>query len=830
MKRIFSFLLLLSALPILQGCITDTKKENPEITEAGPNGERKPRTPKVTYTAIDSLVSIQITGSGTGQENAYWIRRDGTLLEQPSHQSGDPVQNLYVLVDSLTEIGVHKYYVQYGTHPDSLSEKSPEFVYDYAGHSRSGRVSVQVTPEQLVSVSVLPPGDELLGAFIVERKIGSAGRVIVLDTIEVGSPNPDGFENFLDTALVPEDVYLYYRVKALDAITEEYLPPSPWDSVLVKNKVWKYLPSVQFAVSETGIQIGIFNPLNYPDNGTAYYFLYRNATAEKDGRSKVDSLPISALFLGAGLNDRPDPGDYYYWVEARDPWGRVSARSTPKFIHFTGRAAGPGIQVTPSGDGLIHVQPYQEQDAAYYIIQRAQDTTKAPTTLDTVAVSFSYPFYGAYIDRPTADGVYFYRIISIRANGEESDPGPWATSGFFHYDPVFAVFSAPIVNRGDRVQCQVDRISDYYYILYRSKYASGPDTAAVDTLWYSDAATLLVDTPPIGTWYYRVQRIPTFTSTGTAIYRTLSTRIDFTGKPVGPPVTGLSVYPSRIDIFFTQDPEGLAYILERSVDGKDWNAADTVSALDVSGGVIRNKPPTDGFWSYRLLTMRKDMSVSGPGTPMRSPTPFTYAQLFDNSLFAYVENKGTRLDFPMYYEYGYVFYLLRSDKGDWKDGQRVDSLKYNDSRIRLSDSPPKGVWFYWIQREPIGNDGNEILSRSNPIRVEFTGSLEISSISKSGLGLQINFPYVSGTDSLEIYRSTGNPEDLAGYSLLGSVASFSINTYYRDATVANKTGIYHYRIATKTAGVRSELGAPKSVYFDATAVSGQVLIKRASAP
>jgi hypothetical protein len=832
MKRILSFLLLLSALPIFNGCITDTKTEKPDTIEVGPNGERKPRTPKVTYITSDSLVLIQITGSGTGQENAYWIRRDGKLLEQPSHQSADTIQNLYVLLDSLTEIGVHKYYVQYGTHPDSLSDKSTEFIYEYSGHSRSGRVSIHVSQEQLVSIAVLRPVDEVLGAFIVERKIGSGGRVIALDTVELGSANPDNFEYFLDTALVPEDVYLYYRVKALDAITEEYLPPSPWDSVLVKNKVWKYVPAVQFEVTETGVHALISNVLNYADNGTAYYFLYRNATAEKAGRSKVDSLPISGFFPEAGLHDEPDSGDHYYWVEARDPWGRVSARSAPKLIHFSGRAMGPAVQVLQSGQGTIHIQPFLDQEAAYYIIQRAQDTAKDPASLDTLTVSSFFPYNTTYIDRPTADGVYFYRAISIRRDGGQTDPGAWGNAGFFHFDPVFSSFTAAIVNRGDRVQCQVERLSDFYYILFRSKTASGPDTAAVDTLWYSDAASMLVDTPPIGAWYYRVQRIPAFPGNGSPIYRSASTRIDFTGKPAGPAVTSLNVYSSRIDITFTLDPDGLAYILERSMDGKDWIAADTASALDVSNGLIRDKPPADGFWNYRLRTVRKDMSVTEPGTPFRSLTLFTFGPQFNNNLNAYVENKGTRLDFPMYGAYNYVYYLMRSDKGDWKDGKRVDSLMYNDPRNMLTDTPPKGVWFYWVQREPIAIGAEDIISRSVPIRVEFTGSLEITSISKNSLGIQITFPYVTGIDTLEIHRSSGNPDDLNGFALLASVSASSFTTTYFDATVAGKTGFYHYRLATKSGGVRSGLGAAKSVYFDVAAGSGlsQGLLKRAATP
>ena len=224
MKRILSFLLFIATLPIFEGCITDTKTVTPDTVEVGPNGERKPRTPKVTYLAFDSLVYIQITGTGPGQEDLYWIRRDGKLLEQPSYRSVDTVQNQYVLLDSLTEIGVHKYYVQFGAHPDSLSDKSAEYVYNYEGRSRSGRVQLSQTGEQLVGITIQRPVDEVVGAFIIERRIGAQGVPEALDTLQI---DPENFDFVLDTALVPDDVYLYYRVQALDAITEDYLLPAP---------------------------------------------------------------------------------------------------------------------------------------------------------------------------------------------------------------------------------------------------------------------------------------------------------------------------------------------------------------------------------------------------------------------------------------------------------------------------------------------------------------------------------------------------------------------------------------------------------------------------
>jgi len=56
---------------------------------------------------------------------------------------------VYILKDSLCGNRVHKYTVQYGLKADALSGKSPEFTYDYTGHSRSGLVRTELTPELL---------------------------------------------------------------------------------------------------------------------------------------------------------------------------------------------------------------------------------------------------------------------------------------------------------------------------------------------------------------------------------------------------------------------------------------------------------------------------------------------------------------------------------------------------------------------------------------------------------------------------------------------------------------------------------------------------------
>ena len=386
------------------------------------------------------------------------------------------------------------------------------------------------------------------------------------------------------------------------------------------------------------------------------------------------------------------------------------------------------------------------------------------------------------------------------------------------------------VNRGDRVQCQVERIPNYFHILFRSESASGEDTGAVDTLWYSGSTSILTDVPPLGNWYYRVRMVPTSLTGGSGMYRSSSTRIEFTGKLAGPAVTAINAYATRIDIAFTTDPEALAYVLERSGDGTDWATADTLGpgrdirhvAGQAPGGRILELPHPDRAQGHALTE---------PGTSLPGLTRFIFGPQYDNSLQVYIENKGTRVYVALSGSFNYVFYLMRSDKGEWKDGQRFDwtasstTTSKASSPIRLLRA--RGT--IGCNREPTVPGLNDYIYRSVPTRVEFTGAPEITSLTKNQSYIQISFPYGSAPDVLEIHRSSGNPDDLAGYVLIHSVNASSFASTYFDTSVAGKTGFYHYRLAIRSGTLRTELGAVKSVYFEAAAGSGlsQGLLKQA---
>ncbi|MEO6097169.1 MAG: hypothetical protein ABIW76_16425 [Fibrobacteria bacterium] len=826
MKRILSLVSMLAvfaALGSFNACVTDSKSNDGSDT-AVTEALRKPRAPKVTYSVYDSLVLITIIGSKAGEESSYWIRRDGNLLEQPAHQNGPGGDDVYVLRDTLSVKGSHTYTVQYGISEKNLSDKSPEFVLDFSGHSRSGIVRCALTTEQLVRLSVSAPSDEALGVFIVERKVGGAGSIQVLDTVSFDSQAGGGF---VDTSLVAEDAWLYYRVRALDLVTEEFLPPSPWDSILVKNKVWKYIPLPGFMINENGVHVSLANPLAYPDNGSAYYYLYRGAKADRSAGSKVDSLPITSLSLNASLNDQPDSGEYFYWVDARDPWGRISPRSTPKPVLFTGRPQGPAVFILRMEQGTVVLQPAQDPMAETYILQRSLDTARGVQSIDTMVISPMYRVLETFVDHPTTDGFYYYRVITIRVDGLPSDPGPWARTAYFHYEPFYTLIYIPVVNRGDHVTAKMDRLPDYYHVLYRARTATGLDTLAVDTLRYSDGDSELKDTPPVGTWYYRVVRKAANENGGSGLYRSQTTRIEFTGKKVGPTIVGLVVGTSYIDISITFEPEALACIFERSQDGKAWTAFDTVSVLNL--GNLRDRPPADGFWYYRARSVSVDMSVSEPGAAMRTYTTYTYTGQYLTSLNAYVENKGTRLEFPFYPEYGYVLYLFRSDKPDWKEGNRVDTLNYMDAETLLRDTPPKGVYYYWVEREPVASNANTLIHRSRPIKVDFTGTPAITALQAYLKGIEITLPYIAAEDTLEIHRSTGKPEDLKSFERIATLPGSPVWFTYLDTTMGTASGFYHYRIAVRSKGGLSDLSAVKSIYFEPNTKIGNFILFKESA-
>ena len=800
----------------LQACLFEGSSgggdKDPDIN---PNGTRPFKAPTVSYTTNDSLIDVRIKGSRIGEESCFWIYRNDTLLSIPDYAGGFPEGNhTYRLIDSIKTPGSYKYYVRYGTNADSLGEKSKDFVYAWAGHSRSGRIMLALqdpsNPFPIVGLST--PTDETPVGARFERKLGSEGSVAAVDTLE--GPPAAGNYQIQDTGFVAADTMIYYRASILDGITETWMPPTPWDSIKVKNKVWTYAPTADLVNLGTEIRVTVSN---YPFGPVMpEFFLCRNSSASKSGRVLVDSISLDHGFSSATiLSDIPDTaGTYFYWVEAVDRWGRTSVRSTPKEVKFTGRPVGPKISSISLGSNNIQIQFIADQGSATYILQRAQDTAKEISSVDTVSGGFGS---GLVYDSPRASGYYWYRILAYPFDPATKDPGPWARSPFFTYAPVYYPLSATFVNRGTRVEVTSETMYNAYSVLYRSKFSTGKDSVAVDTLLATENPNRLIDIPEVGAWYYRVERYSTNPDGANVIYRSEITRIDFTGKIPGPSISSLTVYAPYIVVAIQGDLEALAYILERSKDGeKDWAICDTLPAPQFGGPVMNDRPPEDGFWYYRVRALMPGLKASDPGQVMRTPKAFTYGLTYSNTLIPEVANTGARIEVTLYSSVSASkTYLMRGTTPDYKNGAKADSSVSSGGNFQFRDAPPIGKWYYWVEQIPRAPSEFSAYRSATPAEVEFTGSPGITSLAKVSSGIRITYPRTALEDTLEIWRSTGTPTDTASFSLALSLPAGDFSDYAVDETVSKTAAAaYSYRLRIRRAGTLTALGPVKSIYYE----------------
>ncbi|MDQ3000007.1 MAG: hypothetical protein M3Y08_01910 [Fibrobacterota bacterium] len=817
MKPFLSALLLIAALSTLIGCVTEERSggDSPYTLDTASvfsNGERKPRIPKVVYKARDTLFLIDVYGLEYGDEKNVWIWRNESLLDQPSNMG--PVQGKYQyrLADTLTKPGRYVYYVQYGTRAGFLGGKSPEYIYDFPGHSRSGIVDLEYGEDQLVQIRLSNAPEDLISQAYFERRIGAQGKTEVLDTLfKSGGYNLA----LVDTAFIPLDTVVHYRAVAMDAFTETWLDPTPWDSVRIRNRTWTYAPYPDYTNLGMEVRVKVDYPLKY--SGKAFYYLYRNTSSSRRGKVKVDSLPMDGSPSTKPLQDAvAEPGSYYYWVEAQDPYGRTSARSTPQELVFTGNYRGPEIRSTIDYTSVVYIETSLHHAASAYILQRAADTTDAVTDVDTLrtADAGSFP---SFSDFPPGEGYWFYRIMVI-VNGKPSDPGEWFKTGFLRLEPYYQRIESPIFNRGVAgVEVSILPYSGARFFLYRKAQATAGDSIVVDSLVDGDGNDRLSDKPPLGTWYYRVYRqVKPFGSSHT-IGRSDQVRIDFTGKPVGPPITSLILNGGGIDVVLITDPEALAYVLERSPDtSESWTVADTVSSQVSNKQTLSDRPPRNGFWSYRVRTLTRSFALTDAGPPALTPQSWSYRVSYENTLVATIANRGPHVESNLA-STSYGFYLKRSVAADYSDPFLVDSVEASDTGPRLlKDVPANGVWFYWVEsKTSTGTAGS--IARTPPIRVQFTGAPEVISLSKhlSSLshGVDIFYSTPALGDTVEIWKSDGKADDLASYELIRKDGAGSAY-YYTDQSVdAKAPAFYHYRLVLKTGGTSTGRGPAKSIYY-----------------
>lgn len=799
-------MLIIAVSATFQGCLFSSGNDGTGI----PKGFRRPNAPEPRFATEDSLVSIQIHSRRTGEEAFYWIYRDGTLLDQPDFRpsdSGGP--GVYSLLDSVPKPATYTYTVKYGEHRDTLSDPSKPFVFKYTGPSQSGKCHLALGPEW-VEINHKQGRHYPLRSLVIERRIGTEGPIFALDTLDASPGSP--YTGWADTTWFVENAWVYYRAVGM-GLDESWLEPSPWDSVEVKKTQWSYIPQLLATNNGTDVEIRVANPL--AEASPATYILYRNVRSARDGGLKVDSVTV-ANDHPAILADIPKPGVHWYWVEVRDGRGRTSARSNPVQVLFTGRPSGPSIFNLGVGSVYISFEFNTLSSASANIVERTQDTTR-PTTfvrLDTLLAPES-----GYQDRPPKNGYWHYRVTAQLVDGGLSEPGPWTRSAFYVYSPIIQPMDARIVNQGDRVEAAPEFSMDgVTYVLYRSAHPAGRDSTPVDTLRYSHFSSFLpslMDRPPVGIWYYRLIGYPGQDFTGEE-FRSPIVRIEFNGQPAGPEIFSATIQSAYVTITFRSASNAIAYVLERAPDGSGaWTTIDTLPSNPAHTLSTTDRPPSDGYWNYRMRSILQNLSLSSPGASRRTSGPWSEAGQFSNTLVVNLVNGGTYIQVSgISTEFQYTYFLLRSKDDGFRNGAIVDSLPYGSFPATLNDAPARGTYYYWVERRYTwpGSFPMTIL-RSMPEKVVFSGMPEIGSVSQNGNTIRIALPPYPAEESIELLRSIGKADDPGSYVLIaegtGGAADVFVDQDLDDAAAA----FYHYKLILIREGKRLETGAVKSIYF-----------------
>ena len=810
---------------LFQGCMTDNNRSGNgparvnDSSDFDEYGERRPATPKVEYRTHDSLVTLNIRGTEYGEQNSFWIIRNGQLRESPLYMYADSGIYHYRLVDTIPTAGTYVYFVQYGRQKTRLSRKSPDFTYVFPGHSRSGVVSLTRENQSVVVALDDAPG-QVTGLVRFERKIGSGGDIAVLDTVEKSG---DQRLVWRDSGMIALDTVLYYRASARDAFTEEWLDPTSWDSIAVRNRIWSYIPLPTYRNLGDEILFGIQNALRM-ESSNAMYRLYRSETPDRADGGQVDSLTMSGpANLGSLRDAPPDSGTWYYWMDARDPNGRISPRSAPMAITLTGRPAGAVIGDLSVSATAIRIHPLSDPEASGYLLQRAWDTAEAIVDVDSILRATPSDFV-TFTDIPPTKGNWYYRIITIFP-GSRSDPGEWELASYFRRESIFERLDVSLTNRGEAgVETELPAYSNARYYLYRSARPDGSDSLAVDSAAGSPVAPTLRDKPEAGTWYYRVFRFDKPSGTSFYIYRSNLLRVDFTGKAVGPAVKRLRIYGTGIDVDIGVDAEAVAYVMERSFETSGtWTVFDTVSAGFMTEQTVSDHPPKAGYWSYRARSLTRDLSLTEPGLAVSIESAWSYNVKYDNQLQAVIANTGARVECALTTSNDYGYYLFRSRTADYAGAVAADTAQIDDPDSRLLDVPDQGIWYYWVERMIGARENLNAVYRSVPARVEFTGSPEIISLVLQGNGVRIAYPQAPSGDTLEILRSEGEDGDSASFIRISRDwgAYTTGTTYYLDQSLEGKpSAFYRYRLAVVHGGERRAAGPAKILYYRRTGGEG----------
>ena len=271
----------------------------------------------------------------------------------------------------------------------------------------TGLVAVTGTLEGEIEISWNPNSEPDLDHYLLERSTAP--------DFEPGSePFEEQAVTYTDSGLIPGETY-YYRVFAVDANGNQS-GPSNVDSAVALD-LDPSTPTGLEAVPGTNegeIDV-VWNP--NPESDLDHYLLERDTDVGFPAPFEV-SVPVPS-FADTGLT----PGEtYWYRVRAVDDNGNWSGWSEPHSAVATDLApAAPlGLFATPGvGEGEIDVSwsANSEPDFDHYRLERHTDPGFGPGS-DPFDWTLTF-----FPDTGLVPGeTYYYRVIAVDANGNESDP------------------------------------------------------------------------------------------------------------------------------------------------------------------------------------------------------------------------------------------------------------------------------------------------------------------------------------------------------------------------------------------------------------------------
>ncbi|MBF0432912.1 MAG: hypothetical protein HQK83_16625 [Fibrobacteria bacterium] len=782
------------------------------------SGQRLPRSPETDYIAVGSKVAITVQTKQKDDELNIWIFRNDSLLLPPLYEGGSTSSNyFYQLIDSLDENGTYTYKVHYGFHRDSLSQPPDSFVYVYEKQdSLLGHLNAELS--QTTSMGrlylTLSP-DVLVKLLVIERKNGINGEARDIDSILISSISGDNQIAYTDTSLLSENAMIYYRVKGLDAISEAWLKPTPWDSVEIENKYWKYIP--QLLEREVGLKVELYVTNTSSSYNDVMYYLYRGTTSAADAGTLIDSLDRKTSNTTVFIDTPSDSGLYYYWCIAKRDNGLTSTRSVPLKVQYTGKPEGVGINGISVNNYSSGIRVSGSIDNDFFLSQilfeRKVGDAGEVTPFDTVTLTSNNSSVSSSYDTNTYKGVtVYYRATGMDAVSEKwLAPTEWENITFDDegIDDVWEYLPQLSLNdQGTEIIISIlDRTSSATYFLYRNTQYAPEGAVLIDSS--NGYTSQYTDIPSeAGTYYYWVIAK---SSSDKISPRSIPKEIEFRAKPWGPLVESISNNYSSMSVRISNYTNAIAFILERAKDTANFTLVDTISTnSNYSYTSYSDIPPDTGYWQYRVKAILNDMSVSEYGKWKKSTSKWTNEVTYDTYSYT-IYNRGTYVQTgSLSRSSGYAYYLYRSPKSDRKDSVLIQKITYNDSKTTMVDTPVVGTYYYWVERTV---EGSMVIRRSNPTRIEFTNSdpkTIIQTITSYSSYVTLSFNSINYGDSLEVWRSTGAPDDINSYQLLDYV-TYSSSSY--SDTDVNQSGFYHYRLVLRESGVRTGWGPTKSIYF-----------------